>query len=168
MGKEDQGAPDGRYQLIARTLCFITHQDEILLLKGAPDKRLWANLYNGVGGHVEPGEDFATAARREIGEETQLAVPEIRLCGLITIEVEPAHGIVIGVFRGEADAKMASPSAEGELVWFSQNSLPPAEEMVEDLPILLDRVLNARPATPPFCAHYHYDQQNQLVISFAE
>ena len=39
MGKEDQGTPGGRYQLVARTLCFIT-QDKYLVFPRLAWKRL--------------------------------------------------------------------------------------------------------------------------------
>ncbi|HLB48576.1 MAG TPA: NUDIX domain-containing protein, partial [Anaerolineales bacterium] len=65
MPATDQGIRPERYQLIPRVLIFITHGREVLLLKGAPTKRIWASKYNGVGGHVERGEDFISAARRE-------------------------------------------------------------------------------------------------------
>ena len=55
MGRDEQGVPDSakRYKTIPRTLCFVCNGDDVLLLKGAPDKRLWANRLNGVGSHVE-------------------------------------------------------------------------------------------------------------------
>ena len=58
----EQGARDGRrqrYQTVPRVLIFLTSANpqtgaqEVLLLKGAPTKRLWAGRYNGLGGHVE-------------------------------------------------------------------------------------------------------------------
>jgi len=63
----DQGTRETgrrRYQAIPRTLIFLTSRNsqtaeqEVLLLKGAPNKRLWANRYNGLGGHVEVDEDI--------------------------------------------------------------------------------------------------------------
>src|SRR5260370_42114690 len=62
-----------RYSIIPRVLCFVTWMDEVLLLKGAPDKKLWAGKYNGLGGHVERGESGHAAAQREILEESGLA-----------------------------------------------------------------------------------------------
>ena len=53
MGQADQKMIKGRYQVVPRTLCFIIHDDDVLLLRGAPTKRIWPNKYNGVGGHVE-------------------------------------------------------------------------------------------------------------------
>ena len=49
MPANDQGVNLERYMLVPRTLIFLTRGDQVLLLKGAADKRLWAGLYN-VGG----------------------------------------------------------------------------------------------------------------------
>ena len=72
MPSSDQGISTDRYMLIPRVLIFLTRGDTVLLLKGAPTKRLWANQYNGIGGHVERGEDVLSAARRELMEEVAI------------------------------------------------------------------------------------------------
>jgi 8-oxo-dGTP diphosphatase len=167
MKREDQG--DGRlprYRLVPRTLCFVFHAGEVLLLRGAPTKRLWANLYNGIGGHVERGEDVATAARREIREETGLEVDHLRLRGVITIDVEPSWGIGLYVFSAEAREQHFVSSPDGELGWFPLTALP-ASDLVDDLPTLLHKVICAGPTVPPFAAHYHFDSDNRLIAHFS-
>ncbi len=166
MKREDQGGRVSQYRIVPRTLCFVFHGDEVLLLKGAPTKRLWANLYNGIGGHVGRGEDVASAARREIREETGLEVDQLRLHGVVTIDVGPRWGIGLYVFSAEAGGRQLSPSPDGELAWFLPSELP-FSEVVEDLPALLRRVISAAPADPPFSAHYRFDSRNRLVAHFA-
>lgn len=170
MGREDQGAAQGRdrYQVIPRTLCFITWGDEVLLLRGGPHKRLWAGRYNGVGGHVEPGEDIHTATLREIREETGLSVHDLRLRGVVHVDAgDPRVGILFFVFTARAESRVVGPSPDGDLEWWPVEHLPLAD-MVEDLPILLPKVLGMGPTDPPFFAAYRYDDQNRLVISFAD
>ena len=75
MPSSDQGVTHDRYTLIPRTLIFLTRGERVLLLKGAPHKRLWANRYNGVGGHIERGEDVLTSARRELAGRDRPASP---------------------------------------------------------------------------------------------
>ena len=72
MPASDQGIRRDRYMLIPRTLIFLRRGESVLLIRGAPNKPLWANKYNGVGGHIERGEDALSAARRELREETGL------------------------------------------------------------------------------------------------
>ena len=66
MSKNDQGIDVSlkrqRYTVIPRTLVFITRDERVLLLRGAPTKRIWANKYNGIGGHIERDEDIYSAA----------------------------------------------------------------------------------------------------------
>jgi 8-oxo-dGTP diphosphatase len=169
VGQADQGIATsrGRYHVIPRTLCFITHGADVLLLRGGPHKRLWAGRYNGVGGHIERGEDIYAAARREISEETGLAVTGLRLRGTIHIDAGDAQaGILIFVFTAAAAGRETQPSAEGTLEWTPADALPAA--LVEDLPVLLPRVLAMGPAAPPFAAHYSYDADDRLVVRFAE
>ena len=66
MSQSDQGVAHNRYTVILRTAIFLRRGDSYLLLKGAPTKRLWANKYNGLGGHVENGEDVLSAAKWEL------------------------------------------------------------------------------------------------------
>ena len=72
MPASDQGVSTDRYALIPRVLIFLIRDNQVLLLKGSEDKRLWANRFNGIGGHIEPGEDPLSAAYRELFEETGL------------------------------------------------------------------------------------------------
>lgn len=169
MGQADQKVIAGRYRVAPRTLCFITHGDKVLLLKGAPDKRIWPNKYNGVGGHIEPHEDVYSAALREIEEETGLKVRDLRLRGVIHIlaDAETNKGILLFVFTASAASRDIRPSEEGMLEWVARERITELD-LVEDLPILLPRVLARQPDAPPFFAHYRYDEQDRLVASFSE
>ncbi|HEY72124.1 MAG TPA: 8-oxo-dGTP diphosphatase [Thermoflexia bacterium] len=168
MGKTNQKIIPHRYQVVPRTLCFITHSDDVLLLRGDPDKRIWPNLYNGVGGHVEPGEDVYAAALREIREETGLEVRDLRLRGVINIPVDEQSntGILIFVFTATSATRDVRPSDEGAPEWVRLDHLPQLD-LVEDLPTLLPRVLAMGAGDPPFFAHYRYDEQGRLTITFS-
>jgi 8-oxo-dGTP diphosphatase len=167
MGVKDQGLEHSRhrYQVVPRTLIFITHDERVLLLKGAPTKKIWANLYNGVGGHVEPGESILAAAQREAAEEVGLTdLQNWKLCGTVHIETDdPTTGILLFVFRAVSSDEAVRASREGTPEWVDWTALSP-ESMVEDLPYLLPRVLAMSPDELPFHGRYYYDDQDRWQI----
>jgi 8-oxo-dGTP diphosphatase len=137
------------------------------MLRGGPHKRLWAGLYNGVGGHVEAREDIGSAVLREVKEETGLDVGNVRLCGVVHVDVDdPTRGVLFFVFTATAADKQVVQTSAGSLEWLDAQALPFAE-MVEDLRVILPMVLATGPADPPFFALYTYDADDRLVISFS-
>jgi 8-oxo-dGTP diphosphatase len=160
-----QGLDKSRYQFVPRVLIFLTRGEDVLLIKGAPTKRVWANLYNGLGGHVERGESVWAAARREVEEESGLKDLFLWLCAVVTIDTgDAASGILMFVFRGEADGE-PRPSVGGTLEWVPTSRLA-ALPLVEDLPTLLPRVLAMQRGDPPLWGFYEYNSEANLRISF--
>ncbi len=168
MGREDQGVAKSqdRYRVIPRSLCFIINGEDVLLLRGGPQKRLWAGLYNGVGGHIEAGEDIYSAVLREIKEETGLSVHDVRLRLVVHADAgDPGVGIMIFVFTASSNSREVVESAEGTLEWVPCSHLPLAN-VVEDLPLLLPRLLAMAPDDPTFFAAYTYDDADHLRVNF--
>lgn len=168
MGVKEQGIQHSknRYRVVPRTLIFIAHGDKVLLLKGAPDKRIWPGKYNGIGGHVESGETVQQAALREIAEETGLtAIEDLTLRGVINIATEDPHlGIMLFIFTAVSPSEEISGSHEGTPEWVNWQEIDPSL-MVADLPVLLPRMLSPSP-TAPFFARYWYDEDDRLQIDF--
>lgn len=167
MGAKDQGADAtaGRWLTIPRTLCFVTHGGDILLLKRAAHKRVYPGRYNGLGGHLERDEDPLNGALREVWEETGLSVTNAELCGVIHVDAGAETGILVFVFRAEATDRQFTNSDEGTLEWVSRDQIH-ALPVVEDLPAVLARIFDD-PRPLPFFAHSSYDSNDELVLHFA-
>lgn len=168
MGAKNQGADAiaGRWLVIPRTLCFVMHGEDVLLLKRSAHKRVYPSLYNGVGGHLERDEDPLSGAVREIQEETGLDVTNVRLRGIIHVDAGEPNGIVVFVFSAEAVSRDFVNTDEGTLEWVPRDQaleLP----LVEDLPVLLPMLFESGPETGLFFAHTSYDAADRLVMVFA-
>ena len=85
----------GRYSFVARTLPLLLREEKVLMQKAPLTKKIWAGHYNGIGGHIENGEDVLSSARRELWEESGLECTDLHLCGVVTIEVQPSQGILM-------------------------------------------------------------------------
>jgi 8-oxo-dGTP diphosphatase len=164
MPSSDQGVNRERYMLIPRTAIFLRRGDAYLLLKGAPTKRLWANKYNGLGGHVERGEDVLSAAKRELLEESALSA-DLWLCGTVIIETGQNPGVCLYVFTGESPDGEPQLSPEGRAEWIDYEHLI-GLPVVEDLPVLLGRIHAMRKGDPPFAARSFYDENDHLTVLF--
>jgi 8-oxo-dGTP diphosphatase len=166
MPASEQGINLDRYMLIPRVLVFVTRAGRLLLLRGAPGKRLWAERYNGLGGHVEQGEDPLSAARRELLEEANLTA-SLRLCGTLFVDSGQNPGVAVLVYAGEVTGGELRNSDEGVLEWVEPGALD-SLPVVEDLPILVQRLLQMQAEDPPFSARSFYDDKGQLKVVFAE
>ncbi|HQY94156.1 MAG TPA: NUDIX domain-containing protein [Caldilinea sp.] len=162
----------GRHLATPRVLIFLTcfnqarGEREVLLLKGAPTKRLWANRYNGLGGHVEAAEDVYTAAVREVREEAGIEVRDLSLRGVVTIdagadEAGARPGVLLFVFTGATAERLVWTTQEGTPEWLPIAALHDYP-LLDDLEELLPRALDG----PFFYGHYSPQPDGTLHYEF--
>ena len=165
MSLDGQRIQPDRYRVVPRTLAFLLHGEELLLFRVSAGRGAWSGLLNGIGGHIEQGEDPLTSAFREIREETGLVPPDLRLCGVVVVDVGDDPGIGLYVFVGLTDGKTATGGREGEPVWVHPAQLHKSE-LVQDLPALIPRALASYRGGVPFSGLYTYDASGSLTTRF--
>lgn len=148
-----------RYLTVPRTLCFVLHGDDVLLIQRAQHKRLFPGKVNGVGGHVETGEDVAVSAAREIFEETGLEVSDLWLAGVVHVDGRLGQadalpdgtmpGVMVLVYTAQAASRDVRASEEGELLWVPLSQVH-GLDWVDGDPKLLLAALEARRTGRPF------------------
>ncbi|MBW7881051.1 MAG: NUDIX domain-containing protein [Caldilineaceae bacterium] len=176
MNVTDQGTREPgreRYHAIPRTLVLLTASDpdgerQVLLLKGAPHKRLWSGKYNGLGGHVEATEDIHSAAVREVWEEAGIEVHDLVLRGVVNIdtgydEYGRRPGVLMFVFVGETTERVVWPTEEGTPEWLPDARLADFP-LVDDLYGLIPRALEG----PFFYGHYFPRPDGTLQYEFLQ
>ena len=128
-----------RIALKAYVTVFLLRGQQVLLLRRADDRAFAPGKWTGVGGRVEADElgDLASAALRELQEESGLAPESIRDLALRVVLSQPEDGglVILAFFTGATDGQPQSESREGELQWVTL-------DRIWDL----DMVANARSA----------------------
>ena len=113
-------------------LCLIQDKDRILLQNRV--KEDWQG-YTLPGGHVEPGESFVDAVKREMKEETGLDIINPTLAGIKQFPITDGRYIVL-LFRADQFTGEVVSSDEGRMEWIERAKLSEINA-VDDLEELL-------------------------------
>lgn len=118
---------------------FLYCGDEYLFLKRHENKRVDPGCLNGIGGRLEPGEDYLTAAIRETQEETGYVIgPEhLKLAGVVKLEGGYDEDWVMCFFSIRVSNKhvpIGAKTEDGDLVWIHKDKVLDSEyKLVDDL-----------------------------------
>lgn len=118
---------------------FIYCGDDYLFLKRNLDKRVDPGRLNGVGGRLEAGEDYMTAAIREIAEETGYKVrqEDVQLAAVGKLEGGYQEDWVMCFFKVKVRNKqipLGQKTEDGELIWINKDKVLDSEyELVDDI-----------------------------------
>ncbi len=113
-------------------LCLIQDGNRILLQNRV--RKDWQG-YTLPGGHVEPGESFVDAVKREMKEETGLDIIRPRLVGIKQFPIENGRYIVL-LFKADSFTGTVCSSEEGQMEWVDRERLPELRT-VDDFELLL-------------------------------
>jgi 8-oxo-dGTP diphosphatase len=140
------------------TVDFITNNGKILLLhrKKAPNKGKW----NGVGGHIEPGESPYHSMLREIGEETGIKLESVRFGGILTWEGFEINIGGLYIFSAEVNSWKIKENGEGHLDWHPVQFAFSHPNVVDNIHFFLPPVLaHASPL------HFHFMYQDGIIVN---
>lgn len=118
---------------------FLQCQSKFLLVHRSPHKKVDANRLNGIGGKVEPGENFLETAVRETREETgyQLSPADFRFVGLTQLQGGYEDDWVAAFFTAQVTTPVVPigmDTPEGQLLWLSADEVVHSPyECVDDL-----------------------------------
>lgn len=166
MKKNPQTVLKGRYQVVPRSIILLVKNNKVLLQKAAEDKKIFPGHYNGIGGHIERYEDVLAGALRELKEEAGITCDDLCLAGSIMIDVNVDTGILLFVFTGSKITGGLIPSEEGTLHWVKIDQLNQMK-VVDDIPELVDRVLDFKNSGKMFFGKYVYNEEGKRIASWA-
>ena len=155
-----------KYQLVPRTLIFIQDGDKYLFIHKKKKDSFGFQKLNGIGGHIELGEEPFESARREIKEESGLEINDLSLAALVFIEIGINPGILMFVFHATYLEGQLCESDEGDLVWIRRGDLENEENIIKDVPFLLEITERHQRGSPPRIIKYLYDEDKQLRIVY--
>jgi 8-oxo-dGTP diphosphatase len=135
------------------TLSFVLCGGDVLLLRHRDTSDRFAGCWNGIGGHIEPGECIAASARREVREETGLDIDDLVLRGVVHESGLLGHAHVLFVFTGHATSRAAC-ALEGHALRWQPRARLHELPLVPDVEALLERALAPG---DPFFATSHFD-----------
>jgi 8-oxo-dGTP pyrophosphatase MutT (NUDIX family) len=139
-----------RYSQTATNI-FIFYKDEYLMLKRAADKKIDPNKLNGIGGRLEPGENFLDAGIREVFEETgyEVSASDFEFTGLVKLEGGYSEDWIMSYFKCRVNNKnipKGNETEDGKLVWLHKDKvLDSGYEVISDLKYLWKDIVEGQP-----------------------
>jgi len=150
------------YKTILSVNAFIYAEGKLLLLKRAPDKKVDPNKYHGVGGKVEPHEDFLSALRREIEEETGIKeLKSIRLYSVTQHPYPPTDSEWVNLYFIVTLEKIVPVPAtsDGEFFWIN-----PIEALQLETPTDIHKYLEILSKDPNAFVFGYFDHDKNGAI----
>ncbi|MDP2812098.1 MAG: 8-oxo-dGTP diphosphatase [bacterium] len=106
------------------TLTFIEKDKQILL--GLKKRGFGMGKYNGFGGKVEPGETIEEGAKREVFEESNLNVDNLKKFAVINFSWQSKKNpdMEVYLFKTNNFSGTLEESEEMKPIWFDQEKIP--------------------------------------------
>jgi len=153
------------HELVICANMYVVRENKILMMRRSNDKILLPGYLQPIGGKVELNEDPLTAVKREIMEEANIQVTDLKLKGIVTeikskkdSQYKSNWQIFHFVAHYEDDA--VGTTDEGELVWLTLDEIK-QERIAESIRLIIDKLLDG--SSQIIFAKYTYGEKNTLL-----
>ncbi|MFZ1721544.1 MAG: NUDIX domain-containing protein [Microgenomates group bacterium] len=160
-------AQDHNFRNILVTLeCFVKKDGKFLMLHRKPTKKIMPDVWMAPGGKREFNEGLFAACHREIHEETNLKITNLRIRATGSGYLEDLDQEVFFhfVFADYVSGELPNNPDDGELVWLSP-------EEIQKLPNLLSEIKHVAPfifdETRPVISYTAVYSEGNKMIEFA-
>lgn len=139
------------------TLVFLKRETSLLL--GYKTRGIGKGLWNGFGGKLEENETMLNCAKREVEEECNLIVKDLKPIGIVRYEVEDTYtSNIIHIFTGtEFEGKEKASVEMNPIKWYKFSEIP-YDKMWPCSPLWYPLMLNNK----YFTAHVFYSSDHVL------
>lgn len=129
------------------------------------DNKVDGGRLNGIGGKLEPGENFLQTAIRETIEETgyQIVAENVKLAGVVRMQGGYTDDWMMSFFKIEVPTKeipLGNINDEGELIWLpAEKVLTSGYDLVDDLHYCFNDIVKDN---IPFMAHAQMTEEEKV------
>lgn len=146
--------------------CFIRKDSSYLMLKRAQNKALMPGFWVGPGGQKELTEGLFECTRREVKEETNLEIDNIRIraTGVSYVEELDLELQLYHLTANYADGYLKGNKKDGNLAWFTVHEILELDNLLPELREILPHIFSDDPKVISYKAQY----QNGNTMTFFE
>lgn len=158
------------------TKCSVTNflhcGDRYLFLHRSADKKTDPSRLNGIGGKLEPGENYLDAAIRETEEETGYIVDpkNVQLSGVVQLHGGYPEDWVMCFFKikvNDVAVPIGMHTEDGTLLWLHKDEVLTSQyELVDDLHYCFEKIVEGKSI---FFMHAQLNEEQKITshsISF--
>lgn len=111
--------------MLLTTLCYVKHSGKtLMMLRNRKKNDVHEGKYNGLGGKFEQGETPEDCVKREVFEESGLALEKPRLRGVIVFPLfSKNEDWMVFLFTADKFSGTLNDSIEGELMWIDDDKV---------------------------------------------
>lgn len=142
--------------------CFVQKDGKYLMLHRNADKRIMPNVWMAPGGKREFNEGLFAATRREILEETGLAIKNVRVKATGNAYLKDLDQEVFFhfVFADYAGGKLHQNPEDGELEWFTPEEIMKLDGLLAEIKQIASLLFDGTDKVISYSAVY--EKGNQL------